>query len=432
MKIFHITDHLPGYHKVWGGAEQAAYRIVKLLCRSKDIENWVITTNPTCSSMLTEDEKEFSNEDFRFHAIKSMEYYAGKRFEFLTSGFKNRGIPFDPVSFFSSYKLFRKTRPDLIHVHKANLLSFSVIQSAILLKIPVILSVYDYWYFCPAVSLVKGDGRLCDEFHGVQCIGCDALKDWKILTKVLLFFRWKKLFDYYYSNINAFIVLSESSANILKSYGINEKKIYVIHQVFPLKDWEASSVYDIEDNSILFAGWVDEKKGLHILIDAMPEILKKVPDAKLYVLELTSYKEYKNKILKKIDEYGLKNKVFMLGRLSPDEFKGYLKKANIVVVPEQWKNMSPVIIAEAMAKAKPIVASRIGSIPEFIEHGISGFLAEYNNPKDFAEKIIRILQDKNKAIEMGKKARQMALDIFDEKKAEIKLMELYKMVSREA
>ncbi|MBI3755103.1 MAG: glycosyltransferase family 4 protein [Deltaproteobacteria bacterium] len=184
----------------------------------------------------------------------------------------------------------------------------------------------------------------------------------------------------------------------------------------------------MEDNSILFAGWIDEKKGLHILIDAMPEIFKKVPSAKLYVLELTSYKEYKNKILKKVDEYGLKDRFFMLGRLSSDEFKEYLKKANVVVVPEQWENMSPVIIAEAMAKAKPIVASRIGGIPEFIEHGKSGLLASHNNPKDFAEKIIQILQDKNKAIEMGKMARQRALEIFNEEKIKNQLLDLYQNV----
>ncbi|MBI5894323.1 MAG: glycosyltransferase family 4 protein [Deltaproteobacteria bacterium] len=244
----------------------------------------------------------------------------------------------------------------------------------------------------------------------------------------MLLFRWKWLFDYYYRNIDAFVVLSKSSKNILKKYGIDEKKVNVIHQAFSLKDWEAAEPSQIEDNSILFAGWIDEKKGLHILIDAMPEILRKVPNAKLYVLELTSYKEYKNKILKKIDEYGLKDRVFMLGRLSPDEFKEYLKKANVVVVPEQWENMSPVIIAEAMAKAKPIVASRIGGIPEFIEHGKSGLLASHNNPKDFAEKIIHILQDKNKAIEMGKIARQMALEIFDEDDVLNKIVKLYNKV----
>ncbi len=418
MKIFHITDHLPGYHKMWGGAEQAAYRIIKLLCKNKDIENRVVATNPV---------KEVK-EDFKFHAIKSMEYYAGERFSFLTSGFKNRGIPFDPVSFFSSYGFFKKERPDLIHIHKANLLSFSIIQSAILLKIPVIQSIYDYWYFCPGSALVTIDGELCDKFHGIRCIRCNVFRDFKFLSKVMLLFRWKWLFDYYYRNIDAFVVLSKSSANILKKYGINEKKIYVIHQAFPLKDWEASSVYDIEDNSILFAGWLDEKKGLHILIDAMPEVLRKVPDARLYVLELTSYKEYKNKILKKIDEYGLKDRVFMLGRLSPDEFKEYLKKANVVVVPEQWENMSPVIIAEAMAKAKPIVASRIGGIPEFIEHGKSGLLAEHNNPKDFAEKIIHTLHNKDMAIEMGKNARQRALKIFDEEMVKNQLLDLYKSI----
>ncbi|MFZ3073449.1 MAG: glycosyltransferase family 4 protein [Thermodesulfobacteriota bacterium] len=415
MKVFHITDRLPGYHGMWGGAEQAAYRAVKLLCGAKGVENRVVAMPPL---------KEV-NEGFGFHAVKSMEYYLGERLEFLASGFKNRGLPFDPVSFFSSYRLFKRERPDVVHVHKANLLSFSVIQSAILLKIPIILSIYDYWYFCPAAALVTVEGRLCRKFHGLRCIQCNAFKDFGVVSKVMLLLRWKWFFDYYYRRIAAFVVLSRSSAEILKEYGIDGKKIHVIHQAFPLTNWDAAAPVEMEDNLIFFAGWMDEKKGLHVLIDAMPLVLKEVPEAKLRVFELKAEKAYREKIQKKIDEYGINKSVTVHGRLDAGEFRGYLKKANVVVVPEQWENMSPVIIVEAMATAKPIVAGRIGGIPEFIEDGVSGLLAEYDNPKDFAEKIVRVLKDKKKAVEMGARAREAALKAFNEDAISNELVSLY-------
>jgi trehalose synthase len=79
-----------------------------------------------------------------------------------------------------------------------------------------------------------------------------------------------------------------------------------------------------------------------------------------------------------------------------------------------------------MLSEKPIVASKIGGIPEFIKEGETGLLANPKNSKDFAAKIIWILKNQRQARKMGKVAREFALKTFNEDKNFNETIELYK------
>ena len=85
---------------------------------------------------------------------------------------------------------------------------------------------------------------------------------------------------------------------------------------------------------------------------------------------------------------------------------------------------------EAMALGKPVVASRIGGIPEFVQDRISGFLVERDNSNEFADKIIMILKDQNLAFSMGRTAKQRAMTIFNPKLVFNRLAKLYEEVSK--
>jgi glycosyltransferase involved in cell wall biosynthesis len=86
----------------------------------------------------------------------------------------------------------------------------------------------------------------------------------------------------------------------------------------------------------------------------------------------------------------------------------------VVVIPEQYENMSPLLMIEAMSMSKPVVISRAGGIPEFIEDGVSGWLANPLDPGDFADKIIRVFRDPDHAKAMGENARQRILTKCDD------------------
>ncbi len=412
MKICFATNYLPGYHKTWGGAEQASLTALELLVKEGqhvDVLTTKLISNPQ------------GNEGFNIFPIPVLEDYS--LVKKIARGFKS-WLPFDFVSYVSAVKALKKLQPNVLHLHNFDVLSFSMIASARKLNIPIVLSIYDYWYFCPRRTLLKAEGEICREFHGPFCTDCLGLKKSDYLRRQFLRFR-KRFFNWFLNKVNAFIVLSKSSAGILEEYGVDKEKIHVVR--LPL--WEEvkpSKPDNLKRNAILFIGWLYPHKGLHVFLKAMPQILKEVPDAELYVIETGKEKVYGEKMEELIKELKLEKHVNLVGKVSHDEVEKFLQKTGVVVIPEQWENMSPLVLAESMIFGKPVVASRIGGIPEFIEDAQSGFLVAPGDSYDFAKKVIWLLQNKQEAREMGKKAQETAYRLFSEEKFFDDLLGLYK------
>jgi len=383
MQVCHITDYLPNYHSKVGGAEYACWYLLKLL-HKQGVVNYVIAAKP-----IREPNEDF----FNFFAIPTSENIIGYKLSFW-----KRIFYFDFISYFYAKKKFKEIKPNLIHFHNFSRLSPSLILAAKKLKIPIVFSIYDYWFFCPD----------------------------KILVKKASFWR-KLIFNFYLKRIDIFIVLSESSKNILVSFGIPKNKIRTVHLIVPQKHLE--EIKNFEKNSILFAGWVNPHKGLHILIQAFPEIIKKFPQTKLYVLGLAEDEYYRKQIQEYIDKNNLNFYIYWKGRLNGKEFNDYFQKSHILVVPEQWHNMSPVILAEAMAVGKLIVASKIGGIPEFIIDNKTGFLVKYDSPRDFAQKIISVFEKTDQELfQIRKLAQQKYIEFFSPEKNAEKIIKLYQSI----
>lgn len=411
MKIFHITDHLPGYHKVWGGAEQVAYRFIKLL---SDSDNEIAVGGVKSEKTI--------DENFKFLRIRVVEDLFPEKMQVYVTGLKNRIFSFDPISFFHLLLVLQRAKPNVVHFHKFNKISFSAILAAKLSGAKTVLGMYDYWYLCPGGMLIDEKGNLCHKFHGSWCAQCDAVADFRFLLPVTSPVR-KPLFNFFYRFIDQFAVLSKAQGELLENYGISKKKIYLLRQVFNLP--EAVKNIKQKEDIVLFAGWIDFRKGLHILIEALPEILKKCPNVVLWVLQLESIPEYERMVSQKINELGLSKRVKFFGRLTKEKFRELLLQSTTVVVPEQWENMSPVIVVEAMASGKVVVASDIGGIPEFIQDGTNGFLADYNQPESFAEKTIKVLKNREARKKLGQRATKDVTSMCNQDKIRRDLLKLY-------
>ena len=105
------------------------------------------------------------------------------------------------------------------------------------------------------------------------------------------------------------------------------------------------------------------------------------------------------------------------------------KKSLAVIAPEQWQNMSPVIVAEGLREGKIVIASRIGGIPDIIEDEVSGLLANYDSPLDFAEKIIKLLSFSDYELKaMRNNAKKRYEVLFNSEKNAKKLIAIYNKV----
>lgn len=406
LRICHVSDCLPVTHNFWGGAEQASMRIMEASVRS-GLDVSVITTKPDTNSRP---------EGMRFFSVPTLESYINPA---IVTGLSLKHLGFDPLSYIHIRRILKELRPDIVHLHRTVILTLSPVMAARLLGIPVVVTVYDYFNFCPKETMVDEKGNLCVEHNGRHCSVCMGLSGWRGLIRRPFVNIRKKIFDLFLRDV-VFHVLSASSFNILEAYGIRANRIRKIPQIFPLKEHLVSS--PVKKGLILYVGWIQERKGFHILLNAMSQILSSCLFSHIIAIGTINNDEYFDKIQNIMKSRGLENQVVLMGKKNYEEVAKYLDEANVVVIPEQWDNMSPVVLIEAMSHGKAVVASRIGGIPEFVTDGESGILADPSSPADFAQKIIKLLNDDKEVLRIGCNARQHITGLMDEKS----LMKTYK------
>ena len=180
---------------------------------------------------------------------------------------------------------------------------------------------------------------------------------------------------------------------IEKAKKIAPSKPYFIFPTFTDLD-EFLAERDINfGNTVLLVGRNDPVKGVKYLIEAFTKIKKDFPDFKLSLVG-----------------EGLPE-----GKQSLEEVKRRMKECYCLVVPSVSEGL-PRVILEAQALAKPVVASRVGGIPELVQDGKNGFLFRVGDSNELAEKLRVLLSNKNLAIEMGRKGRDLVGEKFSNEK----------------
>lgn len=391
MRICIISDYIPGYHEIEAGAERAAHSMAKVLNQKHEV------------IMLTKKPKKKYKEEFKCDYIKTTEDYLGEKTGLYFTRLKSLWFPYDLISFINAYKKLKKLKPDLIMLTNFRELSFSIVKAARKLKIPMIYSLYDWWCLCPKTTLINNEKKTCNSFHGSKCKDCFKGTRFKTIKTIMTLLR-KKIFNkFFLKKMNHFIVLAQQWKDILSKYGVKRKKITVVP--LPLHKKINPKKTKNKKKSILFVGWIQWRKGLKQVIKAMPQVIKKHPETKLYAIGPTSEPDYKEWIEKFIKKKKINNNVKLLGKQSHKKVNEWFNKVQLCVIPEQWPIAWPIALTEAMAYAKPIVASRIGGIPDLINKE-NGLLAKPTKPEEFSKKINWMLSNPKKARKMGKEARK--------------------------
>ncbi len=162
----------------------------------------------------------------------------------------------------------------------------------------------------------------------------------------------------------------------------------------PIDKEEARSRLGLSGNTLLFFGLIRRYKGLPRLLEAMPLVLKKVDCTLLVVGE---FYEGKDHCLNLINALGLASNVRVIDRFIPDdEVSLYFSAADLVVLPYESATQSA-IVPIAFAFERPIVATRVGGLPEAVSDGETGLLAEPHDPMPLAAAIIRFYEERLEA-----------------------------------
>lgn len=195
------------------------------------------------------------------------------------------------------------------------------------------------------------------------------------------------------------------------------------------------SIDNCERHSIFVSQASYPVKGLHQVLEAMPIVLKKFPDTKLYVagkdktkaasfrdrLEMPYYGKYLRKLIMK---YGLENNVLFTGILDEKKMCQRYLEANVFVSASSIENESN-SLSEAKILGVPCVASYVGGVTDRLIDNQDGFFYQFDAPYMLAHYICEIFSDNSLAAKFSENARKHALETHDRDKNLARLLEIY-------
>jgi len=218
-------------------------------------------------------------------------------------------------------------------------------------------------------------------------------------------------------------------ARLLKSYClVDEEKICVVPNGINLEafdkmhdDDNVLSKYDLErDNYVLYIGRLTPLKGVQYLIKAFKAIKKKYANLKLVIVGTGDFEHYLRNLAR-----GVKNVVFTGYVDSPRVKKSLYANCVAVVVPSSYEGL-PMVVLEAMACKKAVIASDVGGIPMLIRHGKNGFLTKPGDSRSLKKFIRILLEDPDLRKNMGSFGRKLAEEKFTVDKMVSETLSIYK------
>jgi len=198
---------------------------------------------------------------------------------------------------------------------------------------------------------------------------------------------------------NIFFVSNENTKRLLLELGLEERRIFLLPYGVDAEKYHPDFTKK-ENNLLLFVGALEERKGVHVLLEALKFINRPI---KLAIAGPVRDEAYKSRLLEKVSELNkdTSHKIEFLDYLEEKSLIDYYQRASIFVCPSLAEEFGIVTI-EALACGTPVVASRTGGLPYAIRNGEHGLLATPGDPKELASNIEQLLKDPELRFKYGK------------------------------
>lgn len=222
------------------------------------------------------------------------------------------------------------------------------------------------------------------------------------------FSRWK------YSQVDCFVAISGAVRDRLIADGIPRHKIEIVHEgvdvervvALPHGNLHAALFLPTHAPVVGNIGALVAQKDQHTLINAAAIVVKQVPDARFVIL---GEGELRPQLEEQIKRHHLERHVFLAG-FRPDVLE-LLKDIDVFALSSTHEGMCTSLV-DAMAAAKPAVATAVGGVPEVVADGETGFLVPAHDASGLARRIVQLLKDEALRTRMGAAALARAREKF--------------------
>jgi glycosyltransferase involved in cell wall biosynthesis len=229
--------------------------------------------------------------------------------------------------------------------------------------------------------------------------------------------------------VSFYVAVSNEVRDNLISLGIPEDRIAVVWNGVP----EPSGVEPWREGksegrfTLAIVGQIIPRKGHLVLIEALRVVREKRDDLVCRIIGAGDVR-YIGEVKEAIRRYGLEGNI---------EWSGYIRDqdrlyegVDLLVVPS-YEEPFGLVAAEAAIRGIPVIASRVGGLPEIINDGVTGFLFEVGNHGELAEKILLLMEDEALRQRMGEAARKWARERFTEEAMCDRIERVLDLVGRE-
>ena len=295
-------------------------------------------------------------------------------------------------------RLLEDFSPDIVHFHNIIGLSAGLPEIAKREKIRTILTLHDYWAICHKNTLINEDGLICKNFE--NCEKCRSLNYGDGWERLHLRMRLDYI-SFQLGTIDAVISPSAYLAGIYEQVGLFRQKIRVVSNGVDVDRFKKVRRKESrKEVRFSFIGHLGHHKGVRTIIEALSHLSAR----KRFRVNLVGEGELRSELEEMVRKIGVRKLVKFWGKVNSELIEKVYAKTDVLILPSIWPENQPVTITEAMAFSLPVIASRIGGIPELVEDEKTGYLFEAGNPQDLALKMSAFLEDPSKISEFGDNA----------------------------
>jgi glycosyltransferase involved in cell wall biosynthesis len=312
---------------------------------------------------------------------------------------------------FATY--FQASRPDIVHCQAGYLIGSAPLDMAVAANIPTVLTLHDYWFLCPRITLQRGDGSLCAAIPAdpAGCSWCMRLES-----------RRYRLPDQLSRGLAGQAVqalalstgrqeIGDRRAHLLSALGMPDAVIapsrFLAERFAPFVAPERLHIsrygLDLQPFSELrrpaadttlrigFTGQIAPHKGVHLLVEAFRALHTRGRAVELHIYGgLDARPDYAARLRQLA---GTDQRIHLHGRFENHRAAEILAGLDVAVVPSVWYENSPLAIMEAHAAGTPVVTAALGGMAELVRDGIDGLHFTPADSTDLARKLQRLLDE---------------------------------------
>ena len=293
-------------------------------------------------------------------------------------------------------RVLAEFRPDVVHVRMfLNQLSPRILPTVA--GVPALLHVGNYQTICPINTRTLPDGRICAHRAGAACYREGCVSALGLARTVVQLGSWRR----HAGAFRLIVANSHALAQTLQANGVAVGRVI----------WNGTRPRPArpplrDPPTVAFAGRLVAKKGADVLLRAMAQVVRRLPDARLLII---GEGEERARLERLITEQALGEHVTTTGHLAGPALDTRLGAAWVQVLPSRYPEPLANAVLEAMMRGTAVVGTAIGGTPEVVRDGVTGFLVPMDDAAALADRLLRLLSDRDMAERFGEAARHAAI-----------------------